>query len=54
MSKLTLEQASEFAAFLYRQAGPTRRANLAELRRAAANPAYDLRDLRILGGQMTR
>lgn len=49
MSKLTLDQSRTFASFLYRQAGPTGRANLAELRRAAANPGQDLRDIRILG-----
>jgi CRISPR type I-E-associated protein CasB/Cse2 len=49
MSKLSFEEARKFAAFLYRQAGPTGRANLAELRRAAANPGHDLRDIRILG-----
>ena len=49
MSKLTKEQAYQFAGFLSRQAGPSGRANLAELRRAAANPNQDFRDLAILG-----
>lgn len=49
MSKLTKEQAYEFAAFLARQSGPGGRANLAELRRAATDPEHDFRDLRILG-----
>lgn len=48
MSKLTKEQAFQFAGFLLRQAGPGGRANLAELRRAAANPNQDFRDLAIL------
>lgn len=50
MSKLTQEHANTFARFLTSQAGSTGRANLAELRRAAANPGHDFRDLRILGG----
>lgn len=49
MSTLTKEQAAEFAHFLTMQAGPAGRANLAELRRAAANSEHEFRDLRILG-----
>lgn len=49
MRKLTIEQARQFAAFLYGQHDAPGRANLAELRRAAANPGYDVRDIRILG-----
>lgn len=49
MSKLTMEQARQFAAFLYGQHDAPGRANLAELRRAAANPGHDFRDIRILG-----
>ncbi len=49
MSPLTKEQAFEFARFLTTQAGPAGRANLAELRRAAANSEHDFRDLRTLG-----
>ena len=52
MSILTKEQAYQFAGFLRGQAGPTGRANLAELRRAAADPEHDFRDLRILGSQL--
>lgn len=49
MSMLSKEQTKGFAKFLYRQAGPPGRANLAELRRAAVSPEHDFRDLRILG-----
>lgn len=49
MSKLTIEQARKFAAFLYGQHDASGRANLAELRRATANPGHDFRDIRILG-----
>jgi CRISPR type I-E-associated protein CasB/Cse2 len=52
MSTLTKEQAYQFAGFLRGQVGPTGRANLAELRRAAADSEYDFRDLRILGSQL--
>lgn len=52
MSLLTKEQALGFASFLYRQAGPPGRANLAELRRAAANLGHDYRDYRILGDEL--
>ncbi|WP_020598404.1 type I-E CRISPR-associated protein Cse2/CasB [Spirosoma panaciterrae] len=48
MNRLTNQQA-EFISFLERQKGPTGRANLAELRRAATNPLGDFRDVRILG-----
>lgn len=44
-----MEQAREFAAFLYRQAGPEGRATLAELRRAAADSGQGYRDWAILG-----
>lgn len=50
MSLLTKEQASKFALFLTGQYGAEGRATLAELRRAAANPSEDVRDIRILGG----
>jgi CRISPR type I-E-associated protein CasB/Cse2 len=43
------EQAEKFIGFLMSQHGPTGRANLAELRRAAADPLSDYRDVRILG-----
>lgn len=48
MNQFTKEQA-DFISFLERQQGPTGRANLAELRRAATNPLGDFRDVRILG-----
>lgn len=48
MKFLTDEQAA-FIGFLENQAGPTGRANLAELRRVATNPLSDYRDIRILG-----
>jgi CRISPR type I-E-associated protein CasB/Cse2 len=53
MSKLNRDDAQRFARFLYDQHGPNGRANLAELRRAAADPDHDFRDLRILGNEMT-
>ncbi len=49
MKQLTKEQADAFIGFLEKQYGPTGRANLAELRRAAADPLRDFRDIRILG-----
>lgn len=52
MSKLTDQLARQFARFLYSQSGPGGRAALAELRRAAADPAHDFRDLCILGDEL--
>lgn len=52
MSLLTKEQAYEFARFLYGLAGPEGRATVAELRRAAADPEHDFRDLRLLGSRL--
>lgn len=46
------EQAKAFIDFLVGQSGPDGRANLAELRRAAANPLNDYRDVRILGDHL--
>ncbi|WP_019991490.1 type I-E CRISPR-associated protein Cse2/CasB [Rudanella lutea] len=48
MNQLNNQQAA-FVSFLELQHGPTGRANLAELRRAATDPLSDFRDLRILG-----
>jgi CRISPR type I-E-associated protein CasB/Cse2 len=52
MSLLTKEQAYEFARFLYGLAGAEGRATVAELRRAAADPEHDFRDLRLLGSRL--
>mgnify|MGYP002652316414 CR=1 FL=1 len=49
MSLLTYAQAEAFAHLLTHR---TDRAALAELRRAAANPEHDFRDIRILGPQL--
>lgn len=52
MKPLTKEEADVFVGFLERQYGPEGRANLAELRRAAADPLRDFRDIRILGDHL--
>lgn len=52
MKRTLDEQADRFVGFLERQAGPQGRANLAELRRSAADPLGDYRDLRILGDHL--
>ncbi len=53
MSYFSREHANEFVHFLSRQSGSMGRANLAELRRAAADPLHDFRDIRILGDHLS-